>query len=315
MRVISFAIFTLAVLALAGLSGCATINAEKAAPQIGALIDVDGKRMHVVDIGPRDSAKPPAVLIHGASVNLRDLQMSLGEKLAADRRVIMIDRPGRGYSERPKDGYQLDVQARYIHGVVDQLDVERPVVVGQSLGGAVALSYALQYQNEISGLVLLAPVSHEWPGGVAWYNNASEIPVLGFALRRLIIPIYGQLAAQKGIKESFSPNQAPDDYFERSGLALLFRPRDFRSNAADIANLKDEIRKQQDRYGELELPVAIVVGDKDTTVSPEIHSLTLAKQVDGATLTVLPDTGHALHHAETAAILEIIEKISDGASQ
>ncbi len=312
MRVIAYLLLGGLLVVIAGLSGCATWNAERNAPMIGEWVDVDGERIHVFAAGPRDSAKPPVVLIHGASANLRDMQMSLGEALSNDRFVLMIDRPGRGYSERPKNGYALDVQARYIHGVVNSYGLENPLIVGQSLGGAVALNYALQYQDEMSGLVLLAPVSHEWPGGVSWYNSASQIPVIGFFLRQLVIPVYGQLAAKEGIEESFSPDAAPENYYERSGLALLFRPKDFKSNAADIANLKDEIKKQQGRYNELKLPVAIVTGTADTTVSPDIHSKTLATEIDGASLTLLPDTGHALHHSETEKILEVIDSLVAG---
>ena len=309
MRVIFYGVLLL-IVALTGLSGCATWNAEKTAPMLGAKLDINGKKIHVLDIGPRTSQKPTVILIHGASVNLRDMKIALGDTLASDRRVIMVDRLGRGYSDRPSDGWQLDQQAQYIHGVVEALGVENPVIVGQSFGGAVALSYALQYQDEMSGLVLLAAVSHEWPGGVAWYNSVSNIPGAGFLLRRFVIPAYGQFAAEKGVDESFLPDTAPENYSERVGLPLLFRPKDFRSNASDIYHLKDEIKKQQHRYGELSLPVAIVTGISDTTVSPDIHSKTLAMQVEGATLTLLPDTGHALHHSETDQILKVINAIT-----
>jgi len=298
------------LLTILGLAGCASWNAERNAPPIGAFIDVDGERLHIVDAGPRDSAKPPVIIIHGASVNLRDVKMSLGDRLAADRRVIMIDRPGRGYSTRPDDGWRLAVQAQYIKAAADALEVENPIIVGQSFGGAVALSYALEYQDEMSGIVLLAAVSHEWPGGIAWYNSASQIPLLGQILRRFVIPVYGALAAEDGIEDSFQPDEAPEDYYERSGLALLFRAKDFKSNAADIAHLKAEIIAQQGRYESLTLPVAIVTGTEDTTVSPDLHSKALASEVEGASLTLLPDTGHALHHSQTEAILAIIDGIS-----
>ncbi len=310
MRVITFLFFGVLFVTITGLSGCATWNAERNAPMVGEWIDVGGERMHAFSAGPRDGDLPPVVLIHGASANLRDMQMSLGEPLSRDRFVVMVDRLGRGYSDRPKDGYALDVQARYIHDVVNAYGLKNPLIVGQSLGGAVALNYALQYQEEMSGLVLLAPVSHEWPGGIAWYNSASQIPVLGFLLRRLVIPVYGQLAAEDGIEETFLPDAAPNNYYQRSGLALLFRPGDFKSNAADIAHLKQEIIRQQDRYGELQLPVAIMTGTSDSTVSPEIHSKTLVTQVDGATLTLFPETGHALHHSQTEKIIETIDQLS-----
>lgn len=304
-------LFILVVIAvLTGVSGCATWNAEKTAPMLGERINVDGAEIHVLDMGPRDATFPPVILIHGASVNLRDMKLALGDKLAEDRRVIMVDRPGRGYSERPDEGWRLEEQAAHINAAVKSLGIENPVVVGQSFGGAVSLAYALQYQEEMSGLVLLAPVSHEWPGGVAWYNSVSETPVIGFLLRRFVIPVYGQLAAKGGVEESFAPDTAPENYAERSGLALLFRPKDFRSNASDLVNLKKQIIKQQKRYGELTLPVAILTGVSDTTVSPELHSKALARDIDGATLTLLPDTGHALHHAETEKVLAAIASVS-----
>lgn len=306
---VTLTIFILLLVALTGVSGCASWTAEKRSPQIGQLVGVGGEKMHVLDAGPRDANAAPIILIHGASANLRDMKISLGDALTEEHRVIMVDRPGRGYSTRPNDGHVLARQAALIKAAVDELGVEQPIVVGQSLGGAVALRYALDFQDEISGLVLLAPVSHEWPGGVAWYNSVSQWPIAGFLLRRLVIPPYGQLSAEAAVKRSFAPDTPPENYYERSGLALLFRAHDFKANAADLANLKDEIIGQQDRYNELTLPVAIVTGTDDETVSPELHSKQLARDVNGATLTLLPDTGHALHHAETARIIEIIKSV------
>ncbi len=304
----------IALMIVAILAGCATWSAQKGVPAIGAYVEVEGERLHVVELGPKDNAKPPLILIHGASVNLRDMKLALGERLAHDHRVILIDRPGRGYSTRPDDGWRLETQARLIKGAADALGADKPVVVGQSFGGAVALRYALEYQNEMSGLVLLAPVSHEWPGGVAWYNNVSSWPVAGFLLRRLVIPAYGQLSAASGVRNSFAPDAPPENYFEESGLSLLFRPHDFRANAADISNLKSEIIAQQSRYETLTLPVAIITGTSDRTVSPDIHSKQLAEEIEGASLTLLPETGHALHHSQTDVILEIIRAMTERAS-
>ncbi len=306
MRILLLLAFAALIVMPAGVSGCASLNAEKRAPLIGERIDVDGVAMHVTTAGPRDGAKPPVVLIHGASVNLRDMKIALGDALAKDRFVVMIDRPGRGYSERPENAHRLATQAALIKGAVDALGVERPVVVGQSFGGAVALRYALEYQAEMSGLVLLAPVSHEWPGGVDWHNHAATTPVLGVLFRRLIIPAYGALAGEGTVNASFAPNQAPKDYYERAGVPLLFRAGDFKANATDIVNLKNEIRGQQGRYQDLKLPVVIATGTADDTVSPEIHSKTLAAEIESAMLTLFPETGHALHHAETRAIIQLI---------
>lgn len=306
--VVSLALAALFIL-LAGVSGCASIGAEKNAPKLGESIRVDGVDLHVLTQGPRDSEKPPVVLIHGASVNLRDMKIALGDRLSADRFVVMIDRPGRGYSGRPEDGYDLTTQAALIKGAVDALGVEKPIVVGQSFGGAVALNYALQFQDEMTGLVLLAPVSHEWPGGVAWYNSAATTPGVGFLFRRLIIPVYGSFVGKGSVESSFEPDAPPENYYEQAGVALLFRGKDFKANASDIVNLKAEIKEQQGRYGELRLPVAIAHGDADETVYLDLHAKALEREIDGASLIVLPQTGHALHHAETDVAVDLIEKV------
>ncbi len=305
----TFFIFLLVTAALLGVTGCSSWSAEKKAPALGKFISIGDQRVHVLDLGPRESIKPPLVLIHGASVNLRDMKMALGDTLSADRRVILVDRTGHGYSPRADNGYRLGVQAALIKQAIDELEVEKPVVVGQSFGGAVALRYGLDFQDEVSALVLLAPVSHEWPGGIAWYNNVSQWPVAGVLLRRLVIPTFGQLSARRGIANSFYPGEPPHAYYEQSGLALLFRPKEFKANAEDIANLKAEIIAQQTRYGELQIPVAIATGADDTAVSPKLHSMRLASEISHATLTLLPETGHTLHHSRTDAIIDIINSV------
>jgi len=301
------------IAALFAIGGFSAWRAEKMSPPIGAFVEVDGERLHVLDIGPRKSSAPPVILIHGASVNLRDMNMALGERLSASRRVIMIDRPGRGYSTRPVDGWRLESQARLIHDAAAMLGAEKPIVVGQSLGGAVALSYALNYQDDMSGLVLLAAVSHEWPGGIAWYNRASGWPVIGTLLRRVVIPIYAPFAAKSGVIESFAPDEAPPGYYEKSGLTLLFRARDFKNNAADVRELKPQIIAMQGRYSGIHLPTAIVTGANDATVSPTIHSAALAREIAGAYYEVISDTGHALHHSETDKVVAAIDWVAEKA--
>lgn len=301
------------VAALFAIGGCSTWRAEKMSPPIGQFVEVDGERLHVLDIGPKESTAPPVVLIHGATVNLRDMKIALGDRLSASRRVIIVDRPGRGYSTRPSGGWRLASQARLIHDAVATLGVEKPIVVGQSFGGAVALSYALDYQDDMSGLVLLAAVSHEWPGGAAWYNKASGWPVIGTLLRRIVIPIYAPIAAKGGVIKSFRPDEAPEGYYEKSGLTLLFRAVDFKNNAADIRKLKPQIIAMEGRYSGIQLPTAILAGADDITVSPKLHSAALAREIPGAYFEVIPDTGHALHHSETAKVIAAIDLVAEKA--
>ncbi len=303
------AIIFCGVIALLALWGAVfAVRIEKRFPPAGHFVPVDGGVIHLVDYGNPDPLLPPVVLIHGASANLRDMQVSLGEALATSRRVILVDRPGRGYSTRPDDGWRLDVQSRMIRDALKARGVVRPLIVGQSFGGAVALNYAVNYQDEISGLVFLAGVAHEWPAGPAWYNRVSGWPAAGFLLRRLIIPAVGPLLAQAGVVSAFAPDAPRPDYIEATALNLLFRPGDFRANAADIRHLKAEVMAMAGRYRTLSLPVLIMTGDADTVVSPNLHSLAIAKEIQGANLVIFERTGHALHHSRTAEIASAINE-------
>ena len=283
---------------------------SKHAP-IGDFVEVDGQKIHYLDFGQQQSKGPVLVLVHGAFGNLLDMKLALGDTLARSHRVIIIDRPGRGYSQRPDDGYLLKVQTKLIHGALEKMGIENPLMIGQSFGGVFSLRYALDYPEDLSGMVLLAPVTHEWPGDVAWFNKASNIPVVGFLLRRLMVPLYGQLVAPSGVDGTFWPQAAPEDYLNKTGLGLVFRPKDFKNNAADMKNLKSQIIQMSKGYDTINLPVKIFVGSHDTTVSPTIHSYILAGEIEGADLTILPRHGHGLHHSAKTEIVNGIEDMVD----
>src|SRR5918912_1306634 len=102
----------LAVLALVTQAGVWAL--ERAYPPPGKMVEVAGATLHVVDLGPRD-AGPPIVMLHGASSNLEAMRRPLGDLLARDHRVILIDRPGHGWSTRARRRDSTpEIQARMI---------------------------------------------------------------------------------------------------------------------------------------------------------------------------------------------------------
>ncbi|MEM8617253.1 MAG: alpha/beta hydrolase, partial [Pseudomonadota bacterium] len=171
------------LIAVAGLSACITSavytsRVEAAYPASGQLIDLDGTRVHVLVDG---ASGPPVLMIHGASANAREFTQTLAPRLSDRHRVFMVDRPGHGHTARPVAGHTLAVQADLAAKALEALAPgERAVVVGHSFGGAVALRLALDHPENVKGLVLLAPVSHDWGGGgQAWYNRYAAMPVVG----------------------------------------------------------------------------------------------------------------------------------------
>lgn len=302
----------LATVSALGLGACVTSMAytskvERAYPAEGEMLDVGGSTVHVIRQG---RAGPVVLMIHGASANAREFDWTLAPRLSGDMRVLMADRPGHGYSQRFDDAETLGAQARQMAGVLDQLAPgEQAVVVGHSFGGAVALRLALDRPDLVSGLVLLAPVTHDWgDGGTAWYNTLAAPPVIGPMFSQLL-PLAGPAQVKGGIDSVFKPAPAPDGYYENSALGLLFRPSNFRANARDMTALKDELAVQSARYPELAMPIVGFSGSQDTVVSPKLHIGRLKKQA-AVDLVILPDEGHMPHHGEGGAVAEAIRRLA-----
>src|SRR5579863_9206755 len=117
---------------------------ERAHPPRGRFVDVGGLRQHVVELGADGGM--PIVLLHGAGCNLEDMRLSLGDRLAARHRIILIDRAGLGWSERRgRNGSSPAYQAAVLRELLDRLGVARAVIVGHSWGGALALTFALDH--------------------------------------------------------------------------------------------------------------------------------------------------------------------------
>jgi pimeloyl-ACP methyl ester carboxylesterase len=279
-------------------------------PPTGRFINVAGERLHVVEIGPRDAVGPPIVLIHGASSNLGTMRVPLGDLLAKNHRVIMIDRPGHGWSTRDDlKNSSPAMQAKMIDEALGKLGIEKAIVVVHSLAGALGALMALDYPQRVAGLVILAGVAYPWPGGVGFYNSVVTTPVIGPLLAYTITLPLGLLLAEPGTRSVFLPQTMPDGYVEQSAIPLVLRPRAFLANAWDLVTLKQAVIAQAPRYGKIKVPTLVITGDTDATVSPVIHSKHLAETVPGAKLIVLPGVGHMVQNAAPDLIVTEIENM------
>jgi len=293
-----------------------TARIEAAHPPAGRLIEVAGGRLHVLDIGPfagptAGEEALPIVLVHGASGNLEDMRLALGDRLAASRRVVLVDRPGHGWSDRPGGAGDASParQAALIAQALDRIGIGRFVLLGHSLGGAVATAFALAYPERTAGLVLLAPVTHPWTGGLAWYNGILSMPVVGPSFARTLALPLGALLLGGGATSVFAPQPVPTGYVRRAAIRLLLRPAEFVANAQDIAVLKEFVTAQAPRYGEIMAPTVILTGGADVTVSPHIHARAIAAAVPEARLIVLEGVGHMPHHTDADIVMAAIGEL------
>ncbi len=175
----------LAILALITQAGVLVL--QRVYPAQGRTIEVAGAKLNVLDIGPRDAAGAPVVMIHGASSNLEVMRQPLGDRLAGNHRVILIDRPGHGWSTRARLADSTPaIQGRMINEALEKLGVGAAILVVHSWSGALGARMALDYPERVAGLVMLAPVAYPWWGGVGWYNNLVATPVIGPLLAHTI---------------------------------------------------------------------------------------------------------------------------------
>ena len=301
------AVTALAALALITQAGVFLL--QRAYPAQGRMIEVAGATLHVVDIGPRDAPGPPLVLIHGASSNLEVMRRPLGDRLAGNHRVILIDRPGHGWSTRDRNEDSTPaIQGRMIDEALGKLGVSRAIFVVHSWAGALGALMALDYPQRVAGLVMLAPVAYPWPGGVGQYNTIITAPVIGPLLAYTVTLPLGYWLAGPGARGVFLPQTMPDGFIQNSATPLLLRPREFIANAYDLVMLKEAVRQQAPRYGNIKVPVVVISGDAaDKTVSTSIHSRPFAAAVPDAKLIVLPNVGHMVPNTETELIIPEIE--------
>jgi len=268
------------------------------------FIDAEGVRVRVAQWG----AGEDVLLIHGASSDMGVFEPTVVPLLQNRFRVTAYDRPGMGSTaERPPLAETLEVQAKVAAGVIDRLGLNRPIVIGHSYGGSVALRLALDYPGKVAGLVLIAAVAYDWPGGVSWHLHWSSNPVVGTLFNQVLTRPFIDTAIRSGTLNAFSPSALPVDYLVRAGVMRAARPSAMRANSLDVTALKPEIIAQQARYPEIRVPVGIITGDSDTVVSPMIHSVKLAQTLPKARIDVLHGVGHLPHEASPERFAKLVD--------
>lgn len=278
---------------------------------VGKLIEVDGVTVHAFVTG----SGPDLVLLHGASGNLRDFTFELVDQLKSRYRVIAFDRPGLGWTGRlpgyggagSSRGESPREQAQFLARAADRLGVKRPIVLGHSYGGAVALAWALE-RPDTSALVLLGAVSNPWPGNLDLLYQVNSSALGGAVVVPLISAFAGDKRITAAVSSIFQPQPVPPGYIRHIGAGLSLRRESLRANAQQVNGLKPHISDMAQHYGTLRLPVEILHGTQDTIVGLELHSAKLVTQIPRANLVPMPGIGHMPHHADPDAVTAAIDR-------
>ena len=265
---------------------------EQKMPPRGRFIDIDGTRLHYLDEG----SGPPLLLIHGLAGQVHNFAHSLLGRLAHDFRVVILDRPGSGYSSRPNDALAPPTaQARIISRFCEALGLERPLVVGHSLGGTVALALALDHPQQVGALALIAPVTHQ-PERVPppFDGLAIGSPLLRRLIAWTVATPLSISNRKRALATLFGPQPVPGDFATRGGGLLSLRPCAFIGAATDLMAAGQDLVGMPARYKDLAVPVGILFGTEDRILDPALHAQGFVTKMPGAELELIEGGGHMI---------------------
>lgn len=265
---------------------------EKAVPPLGRFIEVDGSRIHYLDEG----SGPPILFIHGLAGQMRNFTHSLLERLKNDYRVVILDRPGSGYSTRPPHASAtIGAQAATISRFAEALGLKQPLVVGHSLGGAIALALAMNHPEQVNRLALIAPVTRRPDKVPAVFKGLAIASPL---VRRLVawtvavpLSIKNRDAALGSL---FGPQPVTRDFATKGGGLLFLRPKNFIGASCDLVAPREDLEAMQERYAGLKIPVGVLYGTDDGILETTAHCEALASKLPGADFELIEGGGHMI---------------------
>jgi pimeloyl-ACP methyl ester carboxylesterase len=277
-------------------------------PPSGKFIDVDGNRIHYVEAGQGR----PILFIHGLGAQFHQFRHPLFARLQGDFHLVALDRPGSGYSDRAAGADAgVSEQARVIVRFMEKLGLEKPLVVGHSLGGIIALGIAIEHSAAVSGLALLSPYTR--------YRDETAPEFLPLVIRN---PWRRWLAAHttaipKGLKTApqvldyiFGPQAMPADYPIAGGGFSGLRPSHFYASSTDQVSTRKDMLRLQQRYGEIGVPVGIIFGTADRVLDHEANGIAMRDKVPGLELELVDGIGHMIQFSATDQVEAFIRRMA-----
>jgi pimeloyl-ACP methyl ester carboxylesterase len=214
-----------------------SIMAERKNPPVGKFIECDGVRVHYREWG--DATAPCVVLFHGNGTMSQDFALSgLVDLLARRNRVLCFDRPGFGYSQRPRSRlWTPSTQAALFVKALKQIGARDPVVVGHSWGTLVAVALGLRGDYSVRGLVLASGYYFPTWRLDVWLLSGPAVPILGDLLGYTVAPIISLAILPALLRKIFGPRPVPPIFKREFPISLTLRPKQLRAAAEESAFL------------------------------------------------------------------------------
>jgi pimeloyl-ACP methyl ester carboxylesterase len=280
---------------------------EAAFPPRGQFREIDGQRIHYIDEGNG----PVIVMIHGLGGNMGNFTYALVDRLANDFRVIAVDRPGAGYSTRPKNASAaIGAQAATIAKFIEALKLDKPLLVGHSLGGAISLAIALNHPDCAGGLALIAPLTHEvGKAPKAFRALAISSPLMRTIVGWTLATPLSILNRDKVLPMVFGPEKVPVDFGARGGGFLGLRPKSFYATSTDFVAAPDDVPGLVRRYSSLAIPFGMLFARGDRVLDYREQGEAMKAACPALDL-VLMEGGHMLPLTSPEPCVELIQRIA-----
>jgi pimeloyl-ACP methyl ester carboxylesterase len=271
------------------------------APPPSVFVEIAGMQVHLRDQGPRDD-KRPIVLIHGTSSSLHAFE-GWAAALAAQRRVVTFDLPGFGLTGPSADGdYSIDATVRFVVALLDKLGIERCVLGGNSLGGAVSWMTAVLAPSRVDKLILVDS------GGYPMHSLS--VP-LGFRIARL--PVVSRLLSntlprflvEAGLRNVYGdPAKVTPEQVDRA-YEITLREGNRRALVERLSQPRST--EFAPRIAELKLPTLIMWGGRDRLIPPD-DAERFHRDIAGSTLVIFDDLGHAPEEEDPARTVAAVKQ-------
>ncbi|MBZ9767905.1 alpha/beta hydrolase [Mesorhizobium sp. CA6] len=298
----------LAVLAVTVATWRIAAKAERLVPACGKFVEIDGNRIHYVEEGDGR----PIVFVHGLGAQLHHFRQTLFGRFGPGYRLIALDRPGSGYSVRATGATgRLPEQADIVRRFIEELRLERPLVVGHSLGGAIALALATGHPTAISGIALLSPLTHQEARGRQGFDL---LYVPSRLLRRVLaytvaIPLSLRYA-QPTLQFIFAPQAVPADYMIGGGGWLGLRPSHYFATSTDVVAVERDLGEIERSYREIAMPAGILFGTGDQVIGEAVHGQPMLDKIDGLDFERIEGLGRMPQFTDPERVVAFVRRIA-----
>lgn len=285
-----------------------TVPPEQMADPDSRFVDVDGLRVHYKQSG---MGEPTMILLHGFGASVFSWR-EVTEPLAQRGTVIAYDRPAFGLTERPltwgagENPYTPDAQVDILVGLMNELEVETAILMGNSAGGTVAARAALAHPDRFPGLVFVDAAIYEGGGTPRWIRPLLDVPHVD-----RLGPLLARQIAVRGDDFLESAWHDPEEITPevREGYREPLRTIHWDRALWELSKASRELSLVDD-LDQITMPTLVVTGDDDRIV-PTASSIRLARELPDAELAVIPECGHVPQEECPGAFLDAVNAFLD----